>query len=140
MISPCGASQLAAYGYTIDAAMPPALTNIETLLRSGTIDSQVYPNGPAAMPFAVFGGHWAASSVVLLPALASILGQRLGAGLVASIPHRDALLVFPRGDIRTRDAVRAFVLDNESDGAKPLTFGLFALAGDGPVALNETAD
>lgn len=57
--------------------------------------------------------------------------------LVASIPHREALLLFAKGDVAYRDAMRALVREKESDRKKPLTFGLFELTDHGPTPLVE---
>lgn len=59
-------------------------------------------------------------------ARAGRIPERIGtADLCASIPHRDAMLLFARGDGAYRDAMRALVREEEGDGRKPLTFELF---------------
>lgn len=131
-----GPEQSVSHEGSIAAALPEALINLERLLRSGVIGSRVFPNGPGGMPFALFGGHWGASSALMLPSLVSLLGPHLGEELVASVPHREALLVFPAADARSRDVARAFVHDQERDGANPLTPGLFALTANGPLAVD----
>jgi hypothetical protein len=47
------------------------------------------------------------------------------------------MLIFPKGTRRARDAMRALICQNESDGAKPLTFELFELTADGPTPFHE---
>jgi len=66
--------------------------------------------------------------------VAGPLGTR---DLCASIPHREALLLFPRGDRAHRDAMRALVREKEGDGRKPLTFELFRLGDDGVKPFDE---
>jgi hypothetical protein len=87
-------------------------------------------DGPQGKPFVLVGGDWAAATCILLPRLAQITGEALGTQeLCASIPHRDAMLVFAKGDKSYRDAMRALVLEKESDGRKPLTYELFEITG-----------
>ena len=135
MVASAGREGLASGGAGIDDRLPEAIVNLDALLRSGAIGSRVFPTGPGGLPFAVFGGHWAASSVLILPSLLSILGPHLGNELVASVPHRDALLVFPASEASARDAARDFVREHESDGARPLTSGLFVLTTGWPHAI-----
>jgi hypothetical protein len=130
-----GSTPFAASGDTLDTCLPEALANLEALLRSGAIGSRVFPTGPGGRPFALFGGHWAASSVLTLPSLSSLLEPHLGNELVVSVPHREALLVFPGPDDASRHEARAFVREHEADGAHPLTFELFALRADGVRAI-----
>ncbi|WP_090107356.1 MULTISPECIES: hypothetical protein [unclassified Leifsonia] len=132
VVASAGPERLASGGGGIEVCLPEAIANLDALLRSGAIGSRVFPTGPGGMPFALFGGHWAASSVLILPSLLSILGPHLGTKLVASVPHREALLVFPASDASSRDEVRDFVREHESDGARPLTPELFALTAGWP--------
>lgn len=115
-----------------------AIANLESLAKAGTVSNTVFERGPSGRPFALFGGHWAAATCLLLPRLREMTSDALGTSeLCASIPHRDALLVFPKGDRAHRDAMRAMIRENESDGAKPLTAELFELTPNGPKPLVE---
>jgi hypothetical protein len=88
-------------------------------------------DGPRKLPVMVFGREWLAASCLLLPNLHAFAARFLGDGpMCASIPHRDAMLVFRQGDAAYRDEMRAFIAANEADGRKPLTSGLFAIGPD----------
>ena len=90
------------------------------------------PESPAGCPFVLAAGHWAAATAILLPKLRQLVeGPLETSDILASIPHREAMLLFPRGDRAQRDAFREMIRDKESDGRKPLTFELFALTDNG---------
>jgi hypothetical protein len=66
--------------------------------------------------------------------LYDLASKQLGTtDILVSVPHRDAMLVFPRGDATYRLAMQALIRAKESDEAKPLTFKLFGLTQGGPV-------
>jgi hypothetical protein len=123
---------LAALAMTGAEAHARALANLAGLAEAQQIRTAVFPQGPQGHPFLLAGGHWAAATALLLPDLWAVASPALGsADLLASIPHREAMLVFARRDCSYRDAMRALVRQNESHGLKPLTFELFALAAGG---------
>lgn len=118
---------------TPEQAHARALRNLEKLAAERQVEMRAFPKGPSGGPFVLVGGHWAAATSILLPRLRDLVAGPLGTrDVCASIPHREALLLFPRGDRAHRDAMRALVWEKESDGRKPLTFELFML-GDGGV-------
>lgn len=124
--------QLLAEGLTVDAAYDAAGRNLHALLRDGVVGTQAFQRGPGDLPFALFGGHWAAAACIAYPGLHQAMARALGAeSLLVSVPHRGAMLVFPDRDAAGRTELQQFVRDHESDGDQPLTFGLFALDGDG---------
>ncbi len=109
-----------------------ALENLEKLAASGAVRQAMYPSGPNKTPFIYFTDHWAASTCILLSKLYGMASKNLGAGeLCVSIPHREAMLIFPKGDAIFRAALQKFVRENESDARKPLTFELFELTSTG---------
>jgi hypothetical protein len=111
-----------------------ALRNLQSAIASGTIGAKVFDAGPEGRPFILFSGHWLASSCILLPDLYDLASKRLGTtDILVSVPNRDAMLVFPKGDAHYRQAMRALIREKESDGLKPLTFKLFGLTKAGPV-------
>ncbi len=117
-------------------ARSQAMLNLEDLAKRQVIGMTVFPKGPGDLPFILGGGHWAAAAMILSPGLAKLAATKLATQEVcASVPHREALLLFPCGTPKTRRAMRALVREKESDGAKPLTFGLFALKQGGIRAL-----
>jgi hypothetical protein len=132
------AADLRALGLSVERAHEVALENLERLAERGDVRMAMFP-GPDSRPFVLVGGHWAAATSILLPDLAGT-GTAVALGtrdVCASIPHRDAMLIFACGDRAYRDAMRAFVREKESGGSKPLTFGLFRLTDAGVVPLDE---
>ena len=118
---------------TPELAHNRALENLHKLFVSGKVVAKRYDNGPAGHPVIVIGYHWAAAACLILPDVQSFARKNLGQDRVlASIPHRDVLLLFQEGDAESHSQIHRFVGDRESDGRKPLTSGLFRL-GDGAV-------
>lgn len=77
-----------------------------------------------------------AATAILLPRLRDLVAGQVGSReICASIPHREAMLLFAKGDRAHRDEMRALVREKESDGRKPLTFELFELTDAGPKPL-----
>lgn len=111
-----------------------AVRNLKAMLSSGTIKTAVFEHGPQGRPFILFSDHWLAATCILLPDLYDVTSKPLGAtDILVSVPNRDAMLVFPRGDASYRNAMRALIREKESDSRKPLTFKLFRLTATGPV-------
>jgi hypothetical protein len=95
---------------SLDAAYALAAQNLEGLLRSHTIRLQVFDGGPEGLPFVLVGGHWEAAAAILQPKLHALAAGALKTNeLCASVPHRDAMLIFPKGTRRSRDSMRALV-------------------------------
>ncbi len=123
---------------SLDAAYALAARNLDNLLRSHTIKLQAFERGPEGQPFVLVGGHWEAAAAILEPKLRALVAGALKTNeLCASVPHRDALLMFPKGTRRSRDAMRALVREKESGAPKPLTFELFELTAKGPSPFDE---
>lgn len=122
----------------LDAAYALAAQNLESLLRSHTLKLQVFEGGPEGQSFVLVGGHWEAAATILQPKLHALVASALNTTeLCASVPHRDAMLIFPKGTRRSRDAMRALVREKESGAPKPLTFELFELTAKGPNPFHE---
>jgi hypothetical protein len=129
------AAELAAAKLSPADARSRALDNLDALLKANQIHLQLL-SGPSEKPFILVGGHWAAASIILLPKLQTFAENALKTDqLAASIPHREAALIFPNGDKASLDQMRALVREKESGGKTPLTSGLFQLTGHGPVAI-----
>jgi hypothetical protein len=112
---------------TPEQAHTQALENLGKVVRSGAISMSRY-NGPRGLPFVIFFDHWLSATVALLPDLYQMAAANLGAASIcACLPHRDTLLLFPAADQAFRTEMLAVIKENESDGAKPLSFGLFLL-------------
>jgi hypothetical protein len=129
-------TDLTALKLTPEAAYDQAIKNLEKLFKSGEIKTRVFPNGPHGQSFILAGGHWAAATAILLPELRGIaMGALKVDSICVSIPHREAMLIFPKGDSASREEFRKIIRERESDGRKPLTFELFELTADGVVEL-----
>ncbi len=120
-------------GLTAKMAHERALANLEELFSSGAIKATKYDEGPQDRAFILVGGHWAAATCLLLPRLRLFAQKNLGQDeILASIPHRDVMLLFPRPANGELAAIRKFVVEHESNGLKPLTFEPFELKETGP--------
>ena len=128
---------LDALGLSAEEVKKKAIENLEALAKSGAIGQQRFA-GPDQKPFVLFGGHWAAAACILLPGLHQMGVKNVGSEeLCVCIPHREALLMFAKADVRYRDLMRAMIRERESDGRKPLTFDLFELTAKGLTELKE---
>jgi hypothetical protein len=129
---------LSTLGLTAEEAKERAIRNLESLAMSGAIGQQRFEAGPEKKPFVLFGGHWAAATCILLPGLRGMGVKNVGSeDLCICIPHREALLLFSKGDRKYRDAMRKMIRQHESDGRKPLSFELFVLTPTGIAELKE---
>ena len=129
---------LSAMNLTVEQAYNTAVGNLEVLAKSGKIDIQFFPNGPQGKPFMLFGGHWSAATCILLPKLKEMAANNLGtADVCICVPHREAMIMFQKGDRTYRDAMRAMIKEKESDGSKPLTYELFTFGNSGVVPFQE---
>lgn len=124
--------ELSRLGVTIEEAKKRAVVNLAALVQSGAIQQRRFERGPGQKPFVLFGGHWAAATCILLPGLRQTGIKNVGSEEVCvCIPHREALLMFPKGDKAYRDAMRTMIRERENDGRKPLAFELFELTASG---------
>jgi hypothetical protein len=121
-----------------DKAWSAAIANLEALLKSGVIQTQLFPGGPQRRPFILVGGHWGAASCALLPRLFDRAAKNLEAAeLCFSIPHSSALLIFPKGDQAYRAAMREMIRAQEGAERKLLTLDFFTFDSTGPVPLGD---
>ncbi len=115
-----------------EAAHKKALDNLQGLFSSGKIKAMKYDEGPQDRPFIVIGEHWGAAACILLPQVRVFAQKNLGTDeILASIPHRDVMLLFPKPDKKDFADLQKFVAEHESEGRKPLTFELFELTEKG---------
>jgi len=129
--------ELPALGLTEEQAKKRAVENLERLAESGAIGQQRFAP-PGGKPFVLFGGHWAAATCILLPGLRQMGVKNVGdEHLCVCIPHREALLMFSKGDQEYRASMLKIIRERESEGRKPLTFALFELTPSGIVELKE---
>src|SRR5262249_25507161 len=119
--------------FTADSAHEKALDNLQKLFASGQIKAMKYDKGPHGRPFMHVGEHWAAAACILLPKVRTFAQKNLGQDeIVASIPHRDVMLLFPKPAKGELAEIRKFVVEHESEGRKPLTSEPFDLTEKGP--------
>lgn len=129
--------ELVGLGLSLDEAKKRAVDNLSALFKSGEIKASRF-NGPDGKPFILVGGHWATATCILLPNLHKFAAPNLGTEeLCVSIPHREAMLIFPKGDKAYRDLMRRMIREKESDGRKPLSFELFTLTTEGLAELKD---
>lgn len=129
--------ELPALGLTEEEAKRLAIENLETIARSGVIDQRRFI-GPGGKLFVLWAGHWTAATCILLPGLREVgVKGVLDEELCVSIPHRETLLIFSKGDAKHRDSMLTMIQDQEMNGRKPLTFALFELTPSGVVEFNE---
>jgi hypothetical protein len=115
-----------------------ALENLDRLAKENTLGVHLFETGPGGQPFIVVDGHWDAAALILSPKFRSVAVRALGSDdLCVSIPHRDVMLVFPKGDRAFRDEMRLMIRRKEADTEKTLTWKLFELTEAGPTALSE---
>ena len=99
-------ADLSALAISPEEAYARAITNLDRVARSGAVGQSMFPNGPQGRPFIVSGGHWTAATCILLPRLMEKASKALNSNeLYISIPHRDAMLVFPKADESYRKAM-----------------------------------
>lgn len=126
------AKELARLGITPEQAHTRAIENLKALAKAQAIKMAVFSGGETKKPFVLVAGHWASATAILLPKLKQLLEGPLGSNeILASIPHRDAMLLFAKGTRADRDEFRAMIKEKEGDGVKPLTFELFRLTDSG---------
>ena len=115
-----------------------ANSNLDELVKSGAIKMMAFPNGPNGQPFVLVGGHWAAATAILSQKVNEVAVRALKTSdLCVSIPHREAMLIFPSGSESSRQAFRAMIRTQEGDGKKPLTFELFTISSHGVKEFHE---
>lgn len=118
---------LATAGLDLREARRLAVENLEEAARDVQASRFEGPGGY----FMVWGGDWLSAAFLLLPGLHAFAAPALETdAIVASIPHREALLLFPEGDERSRADMRALIAEKEGDGRKPITPELFSVQPD----------
>lgn len=129
---------LATAKLTPKLAHEKALDNLQKLFASGKIQAMKYDMGPHERPFILVGDHWTSAACILLPKVRSFAQANLGQNeIVASIPHRDVLLLFPKPATGEMTQIREFVVSHESEGRNPLTFEPFELTEKGPTPVSK---
>lgn len=108
---------------------------IKNLARMGMEEKIVITpirSGPQGKPFVLAADHWCAASWILLPGFFSIFVDTLGTSdICVSVPNRETMLVFAKGDDNYRKEMKAFIREKEEgESAKPLTWNFFEVDGE----------
>jgi hypothetical protein len=91
-----------------------------------------FADGPNDTPFVLVGGHWLASSSIYGEKMFMNLSKVLdNDSLYFSIPHRDALIVFPKCEEQTLSEFKKMIKEKESDGRKKLTWQILLWTKEG---------
>ncbi len=137
--------EIEAAGLTFSQAHALALDNLQKLAESGAmsqhlmfvnlaavpadfLDSEAAGSWQGQVPFVLWTGHPLAASCLLIPNLYSWAQKQLGSDdILASIPQRENLLLFPKGDAHFRGVMRRTIQQAESQAIKLITFEWFTL-------------
>ena len=115
-----------------EQALDLALDNLGNALRNQEINISSFDGENGDMPFLLFADSWLAAAALVERGLSDFAANVFGTNSVyASIPHRDAMLVFPKCTGGKLQAYRDMIVEHESDGEKPLTFTLFEISPEG---------
>lgn len=135
VVSNLSRDELEAAGLDLIEARELAIANLAA--ETGKVQAQVY-EAPEGFPFLVWDAHWLAASSLLLPGLHGFAADQLDSQkLLACIPHRDALLIFPEGDADSRAAMSRMIQENEGMGEAPITGEFFSLLPDRVLPFSE---
>lgn len=108
-----------------------ALDNLANLAETDKIAKRLV-QGPDNIPMMVWGGHWLASSCILLPNMHTWFESTMNTSKVlASIPSRDMLMLFPKMNQDSTDRVQRFVRYNNNKFESPLSLRLFIISSSG---------
>lgn len=114
-------------GLTISQLKDSAISNLTKAVKSQQVKMILYKTNDS-IPFVLFTESWLSASCILLPDLEEKLSQHLGTeSLFVCMPHRDAMLVFPKLDQEQKLKAQQFVKEKESDAVKPLSFNFFEI-------------
>ena len=97
--------------------------------ESPALTIQVLGKPGDAVHFLLYSDHSRASSCLLLPDLFEHASDLLQTNeLLACVPQRESLVIFPKRDRTHRESLVCKLRDIEADAAHPLGFRLFELA------------
>ena len=123
------AQDLKVMNLTPKAAHAKALENLDRI--SQEIDL-VMLTSDKGLPFITLAGHWLAASCVRLPSIFGVASRELESEtLIASIPNREIMLLFPPGTPAQMSDMLGTIRKNERSAPKKLTWELFNLTSKG---------
>lgn len=116
-----------------------AIENLEKIASERKISIKSFPTGPQGKPFMLIADHWSAATCILLPRLDAMAKHALGVNeYCIVIPHRDVMLIFPKGDENYRKEMLEFIREKEAeDCRKPLTWQLFTIKDTFPIPFTD---
>ncbi|HLX64332.1 MAG TPA: hypothetical protein VKX17_23870 [Planctomycetota bacterium] len=118
------------HGMSIDEAHQKAVLNLQKLATDESAIQKTAHKAPDGTQFVVWGSHWLAASCLVLPNLFSWARKTLGTDeILASVPERETMVLFPQKDRATRDRMRQLIAHVEKDPKKPITWELFSISG-----------
>jgi len=131
--------QLREAGLTPEQARAIALENLACFAdESQDLSIQVLGAPGDPLHFLLYSDHPLASACLLLPDLHEHAAEVLQeADLLACVPQRESLVVFPKRDAASRERMVAQLRAIEADAPHPLTFALFSLAASGATPFSE---
>lgn len=125
------------------AKIPPeqahrdARANLLKVFESQEIPGQL-SDDPCDSTFILLFDHWLAAACSLLPALRTLAIDRLQTDdLIACLPERDSLYVFPRAGDEMLLQMKQQIASEVELARKPLSLGFFALEADGLRAIHD---
>jgi hypothetical protein len=105
---------------------------------SPDLSIQVLGNPGDAVHFLLYSDHPHASACLLLPDLYEQAAVELKeTELLACVPQRESLVVFPKRDRAYRESIIRKLREIEADARHPLTFELFSLTATGLTPFSE---
>jgi hypothetical protein len=115
---------------SVKTAYDTSLTHLESAMKRQEIAISRF-FGPDSVPFLLFSDHWLSAACLVNPKLYSFAKDYLKTDVInASIPHRDAMILFPDCREEQMQKFKEMIKEKESDGLKPLTLDLFKLTKD----------
>lgn len=138
--APISSKQLEDARLNAEGALSIALENLARFAdESPALSIQVLGNPGEAAHFLLYSDHARAASCLLLPDLFEHACEVLQATeLMACVPQRESLVVFPKRDRAFREGLLKRLREIEADAAWPLTFELFELVAGSVTAFSES--
>lgn len=137
--SAVGPERLREANLAADEAHQIAIENLGRFAdESPDLSIQVLGNPGDAVHFLLYSDHPHASACLLLPDLYEHAAEELKeTDLLACVPQRESLVVFPKRDRAYRESIVRKLREIEADAVHPLTFELFSLSATGLAPFSE---
>ncbi|MEG9498704.1 hypothetical protein [Mannheimia indoligenes] len=116
-------SDLDKLGLSKGEAFDLAKINLQNALKEREINITMFHL--ENIPFILFSDSWLSASCLLVPEIEKLLNENM---VYVSIPHRDAMVMFPVVDGNKTQEFKKMIKEREGNGIKPLTFELFEVS------------